>query len=137
MLNDIIREARRAIWEEARASGVACNPMHPDEHLDAYCLVRNLQRDPYLEWYDEVVNHSRAWSRRANDAFVRWTLTRSRLVDRYVFPISRRPVNGVVAANINQSTPQWYNSTVLVMGVQTDPEKFVSLECLRLLLLLG
>lgn len=124
MLNGIISDSRMRLWSSAQRSGVACNPMPPDAYLDAYCLVRNLRRSSYQEWYDEVWNdpHPRVWSERANNEFETWVLEDSTLVQRYVLPITRRPVNGVMAANTNQSTPQWYTGTVLVMGVHTNSE---------------
>ena len=73
MLNGILREARRLIWTGAYEGHISCNAMHPDEYLDAYCLVRNLAQNPdYGEWYDEVCYYRREWSERAYEMFNNW-----------------------------------------------------------------
>ena len=85
MLNGILREARLSIWHEAHRRGYPCNPMRPDAHLNAYCLVRNLRHSPnYRWWYEEVRNDRRYWESRADDMFLQWLNTNSRLVYEYV-----------------------------------------------------
>lgn len=88
MMNGILRQARRSIWVAAHHRRIPCNPMHPDEYLDAYCLVRNVAGNPdYGEWYDEVRNDPWFWSDQAIELFNRWVSTSCPLVQKYALPI--------------------------------------------------
>lgn len=100
MLNEILREARWLIWDAERRGGTPCNAMSPDAPLDAYCLARNLRTSPsHHGWYNEVQNHPGIWSARAINMFDDWVYANSELVRQYVFSISRRLVNEVMADN--------------------------------------
>lgn len=88
MMNGILRQARRSIWVAAHHRRIPCNPMHPDEYLDAYCLVRNVAGNPdYGAWYDEVRNDPWFWSDQAIELFNRWVSTSCLLVQKYALPI--------------------------------------------------
>lgn len=65
-------------------------------------------------------DHPEFWSDQAHSAFDAWVYANSRLVQRYGFPVPRRLVREVLAANINQATTEWGAGTVLLMDNDTD-----------------
>lgn len=100
MLDEIMSEARWLIWDGAHDLGADCNPMPPNAHLNAYCLVRNLKNSPYhRRWFYEVEDRPHYWSQKANTMFDMWVSANSRLVHEYVLPPRYQLVYGVMAAN--------------------------------------